>query len=855
MTEDLLAALARGATLAASTPRLARSLSQQFGSAQLTAGRSAWPTPAILPWSAFVRQLWEARARDSQAPPLTPVQEQTLWESIVDESPEASSLIQPQAAARLAGEAWRLVQEWRIPLSGRKYSLAHWDATAETKTFFGWSQQFQFHTRWLDRVDSARLPESLLTSALAGPNELFLAGFDELTARQLELISALQKSGTEVTHVAAPPIGSPDASMAMLGALPDSAAEVAACAEWCRERLASNPQARIGVVVQDLEERRHRFDRAFRLAVPGAYHIALGPPLTARPIVAAALRLLEFGSGSVGWDAVSSLLLSPWTAGFAEERGRRASAEVALRRWRASELSAAGVARHGACPPVLSRALWQVDSLRGTWPERQKPGAWSRAFASVLDLFGWPGGEPLGSAEYQMLEAWRASLSELASTDVTLPEISRHRAVESLRRLAHEKRSEIENSGEPIQIMSVPESAGTRFDHLWMAGMNDEVWPARARPNPFVPLALQRQYNLPHSSPARELEFAGRVTRRLLQAADEVVVSYAKADAERDLAPSPFFSALPSWTTAMAAESPPVPSGVDFETISDAIGPAVPAGVVSTGGTRALEMQAKCPFRAFAELRLGARELDTPEPGLDPRERGGFLHAALEFFWKRFPSSVALRMAPEEEITVALGESVDYALARHKTGDDALAAKLIELERGRLIELVASWVDVEKHREVEFTVEEPEQERTVQIGGLTVQVRLDRLDKLATGAYALVDYKSRAPKLGDWDGERPESPQLPIYAVTAREPLAAIAFAQIRTGDSFYKGYSTLDGALPGAKTADPEELSERIGEWRRVLDALGGDFRTGRAEVDPKERFKTCEFCHLPSLCRVAEK
>ena len=450
--------------------------------------------------------------------------------------------------------------------------------------------------------------------------------------------------------------------MAMLAALPDSAAEIEACAAWCSERLAANPHARIGVVVQDLEERRHRFDRAFRLAVPGAYHIALGPPLTARPIVASALRLLEFGGASVSWDAVSSLLLSPWAAGFAEERGRRASAEVALRRSRASELSAAGVARHGACPPILSRALWQVDTLRRTWPEEQKAGAWSRAFASVLDLFGWPGGDPLDSAEYQMLEAWRAALSELASTDVTLPAVSRHRAVDLLRRLVHEKRSEIESCGEPIQIMSVPESAGTRFDHLWIAGMNDEVWPARARPNPFVPLALQRQYNLPHSSPARELEFAGRVTRRLLQAADEVVVSYAKADLERELAPSPFFAKLPLWAAPMA-ESLPGPGAVEFETISDAIGPAVPAGVISTGGTRALEMQAKCPFRAFAEMRLGARELETPEAGLDPRERGGFLHTALELFWKRLPSSAALRAASPELVAEVLAGSVDAALA------------------------------------------------------------------------------------------------------------------------------------------------------------------------------------------------
>jgi probable DNA repair protein len=294
---------------------------------------------------------------------------------------------------------------------------------------------------------------------------------------------------------------------------------------------------------------------------------------------------------------------------------------------------------------------------------------------------------------------------------------------------------------------------------------------------------------------------------------------------------------------------------VQFETVSDAHGPPVAEGAVTTGGTRALEMQAKCPFRAFAEIRLGARPLDSPEPGLDPRERGGFVHAALEEFWKRFPSSSALREATNAEVASALAASVDQALARHDTGDDELARKLIGLERVRLIELLESWVAVERSRTIEFTVEAPEQERTVQIGGLTVQVRLDRLDRLSNGSYALIDYKSRAPKLGDWDGERPESPQLPIYAVTAAEPLAALAFAQVRTGDNFYKGYSTIEGALPGAKAVEPAELRGRIDEWRRVLDSLGNEFRAGRASVDPKDRFKTCEYCHLAALCRVEEK
>ena len=853
MTEALFTALKQGATLATANARLARSVRQEFNARQLAAGLAAWPTPSILPWPAFIQSLWSRHA-GGEPPVLTPIQEQALWESIVEASPESASLIQSQAAARLAADAWRLVHEWRVPISGKKRQPA-WEATVETSAFHGWAQQFQFHSRWLNRIDSAQQTEWLLNHAVTGPSELWLAGFDELTPRQRALLAALEQTGTRLTHFTAP---APAMGAApSLAGFADATAETEAAAVWSRRRLEANPQARIGVVVQDLEQRRPAFERAFRLAAPGAFHISLGPLLAARPMIAAALRMLEFGAEQVGWETVSSLLLSPWAARFGEERSRRAAYELVLRRGPSAPLTAGGLARHTACPPALSRALWQVDMLRRAWPPEQPPAAWSAAFAALLDAFGWPGSEPLTSQEFQVMEAWRASLSELASTGVAFQSITRTRALEMLRRLAGNKRFEVESPGEPIQIMGLLEAAGGRFDHLWIAGMNDEVWPARPAPNPFVPLALQRQFNLPHASPARELAFATRTSQRLLQSADEVVVSYAKADSERELAPSPLFAMLPRHVTIEAPSTVALAlDGIPFETLHDSQAPPMAEGARQSGGTRALEMQAKCPFRAFAEMRLGARELETPEAGLDPRERGGFLHTALELFWKSLPSSAALRAASPELVAEVLAGSVDAALAARRSGDDdALSARLIALERLRLIELLESWIELEKRREIEFTVEEPEQERTVELGGLTVQVRLDRLDRLATGSYALVDYKSRAPQLADWEGERPESPQLPIYAVSAREPLAALSFAQVRSGENLFRGYSTIDGALPGAKAVEPAVLAARIDEWRRVLDALGRDFRAGGAAVDPKDRFDTCKQCHLAALCRVSEK
>jgi hypothetical protein len=42
--------------------------------------------------------------------------------------------------------------------------------------------------------------------------------------------------------------------------------------------------------------------------------------------------------------------------------------------------------------------------------------------------------------------------------------------------------------------------------------------------------------------------------------------------------------------------------------------------------------------------------------------------------------------------------------------------------------------------------------------------------------------------------------------------------------------------------------------EWKAALLNLAEDFLHGEAIVDPKEGTKTCKFCAMPGLCRVAE-
>ncbi len=73
---------------------------------------------------------------------------------------------------------------------------------------------------------------------------------------------------------------------------------------------------------------------------------------------------------------------------------------------------------------------------------------------------------------------------------------------------AANSRFQVEDEGAPVQVMGMLEAAGLRFDHLWIMGLDDEALPSPANPSPFLPVSLQRQHRLPHSSSERELEFA-----------------------------------------------------------------------------------------------------------------------------------------------------------------------------------------------------------------------------------------------------------------------------------------------------------------------------------------------------------
>ncbi len=833
MISELFEAIERGATVVTAEHRLARSLRREYALAKQRAGAKSWTEPYVLPWFGWLERCWREVLYSTGDPlpaALNAFQEEMLWEAAVASSPTSEDLLQLGATARAARRSWATVHAWRLPLAGQ-----WWEHNQDATEFLAWSREFRNRCSESRRLDPAVLADSL-RSRIAGPREIWFTGFDELTLQQREIADSLDSVLVEPNRQST--------NTAALHEYSSAEDELQAAAEWARSIVLTRPLASVGIVLPDLGDVRRAASRIFRQALGGAVHISYGEPLTESPAIHAALQLLDLARSTVPMATMSAILLSPFVAGWDGERGARARFDAWLRSQGRLEWSWRAVHRQDRCPNGFGTAVGEWELIADSAPSRQRPSAWSRTLSRLLHCFGWTAGTAL------LQRAWERVLSALASLDSVLEDIPATKALTLLRRAASRAQVEEENTGEPVQVLSLDESGGLEFDHLWIGGMDDVSWPRPSSPDPFIPVSLQRERNLPHSSPARELEWARSVTERLLAAAPEVVASFAVGTGDRRLAPSPLVANLRRDSRPRAV---PVVAPAPLESVEEAHAPPVDMGVWQTGGTRTLQLQASCPFRAFAEIRLAARPLEEPELGLDPREKGKVMHAAMEIVWRDLECSNKLRAMNAEVLAQLVSRAVQQAL-RHIRGfvGTPFEERLRALESRRLTRLIAEWLAMEKSRVGDFAVAEMETAREVEIGGLRLRTRIDRADRVV-GGLVLIDYKSGEPSVKSWDGDRPAEPQVPLYAVTQSAQVAGVAFAQVRTGGIQFKGYTTREGLLPKAKVKDVAEFAEMQQGWLLALTNLATAFREGRADVSPKSPAE-CGYCHLHSLCRIAE-
>ena len=98
-----------------------------------------------------------------------------------------------------------------------------------------------------------------------------------------------------------------------------------------------------------------------------------------------------------------------------------------------------------------------------------------------------------------------------------------------------------------------------------------------------------------------------------------------------------------------------------------------------------------------------------------------------------------------------------------------------QLEKDRQRKLILQLLDYEKTRVADFRVLQTEELVLAEVGGLTIGIKIDRVDELLDdGRRLIIDYKSGKDRALDSLGERPFKPQLAVYAVGSNDALAGV---------------------------------------------------------------------------------
>jgi RecB family exonuclease len=326
---------------------------------------------------------------------------------------------------------------------------------------------------------------------------------------------------------------------------------------------------------------------------------------------------------------------------------------------------------------------------------------------------------------------------------------------------------------------------------------------------------------------------------RLLARTPEVVFSWPRAVHDYVAAPSPLLGGVPTVEAAGLSLRPrarPVakPDRVLVASLDAAPpfpGPRIP------GGARTIDLQARCPIRAFCETRLHARELEKPVQGLSPRHQGIAIHRSLELLFRRRPSQQALGASPppvSEDVTA----SVQRALAELFGPARFALTALFELEAVRLRALLTRFVETELERPPFRTVG-VEERAEIPLGDFTIPCRLDRLDELADGTLALIDYKTgRSQPAPDWLDERLTSAQLPLYALEVGPRLAALVTVRLGGETISYDGAAREPDLL--ADTLRPVAgavWAAQIERWRMQIRMLVEDYAGGDVRLYTNDR------------------
>ncbi len=843
LDETLLASLTHG-TVVVPSQRLQQACANAFDQHQVASGRIAWRAAHVVTLDDHLESAYlRATAPTAHAPRLlAAATEQLLWRRCAP----ADAGDYPEVLIDDVAAAWEMAHRWRL-----------W-ASIETSTrneshrvFVSWSARFRAALDERCAITTAELPAALTRSLRTSdhwlPTRILTYGFEQTPSAIIDLWDAYRSAGCDVRHHAShrPPQASVDAVV-----YPTIDAEMRAATQWARSIVEAarkdrtESDLRIGIAIPDLLQRHaaltRRLDATFTPdllhAQPGEsiYNLSGGTPLLDQPIARDALDLLWIATSPMHYRDVHRLVRSP-SAGSISSAIDRIGERLPER------FDLATLARMTDVPSVH-----ELHELASRWPRRAPIDAWVSHIDAYLRLARWAQPEQLRVGGAEVRSAVGDVVHQLRAHSLLDTLWSARETIAHLRALCARTMFAPHRPDAPVQVLGYLETAGLTFTHLWVTGLDGGAWPAAPRPNPYIAAATLDAAGVPRSNIDSELAYAMATTSRWLRSAQIVRFSCARDHGEEMCSPSPLVA---HWRVPMQAELTSLHRPHPYFD-STQRGPRedydeAPAEATATTlrrrGSALLRDQHACPFQAFARYRLRIAAPQSPHTFPSAIDRGNLLHRVLEFAGR---AHIGRTLSAQD-----IASHIDRALHEWARFPERVRMS----ERARLERVIAAWLEVEATRKP-YEIESIEADVSITIGGIALDLRIDRTDRTPQGVI-VIDYKTSRVRGIDIDESQP---QLPLYALAVPDSTAVL-YAQARSDAVVLRGVvasQAVEERRERIDVDDPQALGASSWEdlqarWRDELDQLARSFLTGEAQVSPREP-TICNACDLHAVCRI---
>ena len=433
-------------------------------------------------------------------------------------------------------------------------------------------------------------------------------------------------------------------------------------------------------------------------------------------------------------------------------------------------------------------------------------------------------------------------LAELASAPGALAvTVGTDDAVPLLRQLLDRHSVRPPYGGHPrIFIWGLIEARLQHADLMVLGGLNEGVWPAPPAPDPWLAPKIRANLGLPG------LEYrVGLSAHDFASAlgAPQVLITRARRDSRSPIVASRFWLRLQAMTGGVARDARLERLAAAFDDPGELAPaprprPAPPAALrprrISVTQVDRLNAD---PFAFYAQVMLRLPSLDPLDADHSAKWKGIAVHKVLEE-WLAHDDCAPDALLPR---------------ARELLSGETIHPMLRALWAPRLIEAI-KWIEEEEraNREVGRLPLKAEISGSTEIAGVTVHGKADRIDRLADGGLAIVDYKTgKAP--GPRAIEDGFALQLGLLGLVARaggfpevdgEPEAHEYWSLTRDRDRFGKR------SCPDRKIGAADFLARAEAQFR----AAAGKWLTGDEPFIAKLHPAYAPYADYDQLMRLEE-